>query len=70
MQNHDRKFGLGCDCKQEHWCGHCLTDPNRQGKASSAQRIIEANPVCSYHGRLTAKDVITAYPEGHSHHEK
>lgn len=51
----------GCDCvPRHHFCGHCLT----AGRGSIA--ILEDYPWCRNCGPLTAKDVITMYPEGHN----
>jgi hypothetical protein len=60
MQTAVIRFGIGCDCLREHWCGHCM-------QQNKKQRVFEEDPRCPVHGPMTAKDVITAYPEGHTH---
>ncbi len=54
------RFGVGCECPREHFCGHCMT----AGRARI--RISEENARCRNCGPMAAKDVITVYPEGHN----
>jgi hypothetical protein len=61
------RFGLGCECPREHFCGHCLTGYPEGGAYHSRKTpIAEEYPFCGRHGWLSAKDVITVYPEGHT----
>jgi hypothetical protein len=54
------RWGIGCDCPRDHFCGHCI-------QANRGRFLIrEDNPCCPKCGTLTAKDVITVYPEGHN----
>jgi hypothetical protein len=53
-------LGLGCDCLRVHYCGHCLHEDREQV-------IREEFPNCPKHGPMTAKDLVTVYPEGHEH---